>query len=290
MTEAMPRNVTVFRFDPDVDEAPYYETYPVPRRPYMRILDVLEYIYQEHDVPLAYRWFCGTKKCGECAITVNGAPSLSCWEPATDEMTLEPLSNFPIVRDLTVDNESYERHIVSLKPHLERRRVPAFPEKLKHSEMDSVHRLSKCIECNVCTAAAPVKAVTKDGIDWSEYSGAAAWVRFARFVLDPRDETDRRQIAQQAGLENFPLFFELDGICPQEIEIVRDALVPMNRRLFGIDSNMEPTVPAFNCFLRGVQWSGFIRLTEQQTAQMIDQQLIYSMNIDGIERAYRFKT
>ena len=79
----------LFRFDPSTDEVPYFETHTVPRTPDMRVLDALDHVYQDSDSSVGYRWFCGTKKCGECAITVNGQPMLACWEPAVEEMTCE---------------------------------------------------------------------------------------------------------------------------------------------------------------------------------------------------------
>src|SRR5262245_48366417 len=122
--------VKLFRYDPGSSKLPRYDTFVVPRIPDMRVFDVLNHIYDNaQDDALAHRWFCGTKKCGECAITVNGKPMLACWEPALDEMTCEPLANFPIVRDLVVDTRAYERLIVELRPYLKRSSTPIFPER-----------------------------------------------------------------------------------------------------------------------------------------------------------------
>ena len=107
--------VRVFRYDPERDDAPRYEVHRLPRRPHMRVLDALNHVYEEAPDSLAHRWYCGTKKCGECALSVNGAPQLGCWEPALDDMVCEPLTNFPIVRDLVVDTAPYERLIMELQ-------------------------------------------------------------------------------------------------------------------------------------------------------------------------------
>ena len=177
----------VFRYDPERDDAPRHEVHRVPRRPHMRVFDALNYVYEEGTDSLAHRWYCGTKKCGECALSSNGTPQLGCWEPALDDMVCEPLTNFPIIRDLVVDTAPYERLIIEFRPFLYRRVQPAFPERLPYAKMAAAHRLSKCIECNVCNAAVPVRSIDAPGINWSGWSGPATLVRFARFVLDPRD-------------------------------------------------------------------------------------------------------
>ena len=286
-SEAGEITLRIFRFEPGVDGAPRYDTYQVPKKPDMRVLDALNHVYEEQDPSLAHRWYCGTKKCGECALTVNGEPMLGCWEPAQDEMVCEPLANFPIIRDLVVDTAAYERIIVGLKPRLTRRRAPGFPERVGHQSMAAAHRLSKCIECNVCTAAVPVNGIDKRGVDWTGHAGAAALVRFARFVLDPRDDTDRKQLAANAGLASFPLYENLKNICPQGIDIVDDALVPARQKLFGVDGETEPAPDAITVFVMANGWSAWIRLTVEQREALIDAGTLRATPTNDIEQAYR---
>ena len=63
-TEPDKIRVRIRRFDPETDQAPRYESYEVPRTPLMRIMDVLDYIYETEAVDLGYRWLCGARKCG----------------------------------------------------------------------------------------------------------------------------------------------------------------------------------------------------------------------------------
>src|SRR5262249_43583622 len=106
----------IFRFDPAVDKAPYFETYRVPYVKWMRVLDVLIYISETLNIEYAHRWYCGVKKCGTCAVRVNGRETLSCWEPAQPQMVIEPLRHLPLVRDLIVDREPYEKRVMELNP------------------------------------------------------------------------------------------------------------------------------------------------------------------------------
>ena len=290
MTTGDEIKLRLFRFDPTRDELPYYEEHNVARQPHMRVLDALNQVYQENDVEVAYRWYCGTKKCGECAIMVNGKPLLSCWEPAVAEMTCEPLANFPVIRDLVVDTAAYEKIIVGLKPLMSRKTTPVFPEKISHREMRRTRRLSKCIECNVCTAAVPVKNLGTNGVDWSQYAGTAALVRFARFVLDPRDETPRKELAEQAGLREFPLLPGLKHICPQGIDIIDDALLPALEKLF--DENSKALSPAQSSitFVMGATWNAFVNPTNTHKQALCASGVLAPITLPGIEESYRFNT
>ena len=85
------------RFTPG--EEPRYETFEVPYQKWMRVLDVLIYISDEGlDLDLSYRWYCGSKMCGSCAMRVNGREILACWAAAEPDMTIEPLRNLPVAR------------------------------------------------------------------------------------------------------------------------------------------------------------------------------------------------
>jgi len=113
--------VKVFRYDPSRDKEPRYETYEVPYFEGMRVLDVLLYIVDYLGEDIAFRWSCGSARCGTCAMLVNGKPKLTCFEPAEKEMVIEPLPNFPIIRDLVVDTSGYYKRLLNFIPYLKRK-------------------------------------------------------------------------------------------------------------------------------------------------------------------------
>ena len=75
----------------------------------MRVLDALNWIAENEATDLAYRWFCGSKMCGSCALRMNGREVLACWEAVEPAMTIEPLRNLPVIRDLVVDRSAVRR-------------------------------------------------------------------------------------------------------------------------------------------------------------------------------------
>ena len=92
------------------------QEFRVPYQKWMRVLDALNWIAENKAPDLAYRWFCGTKMCGTCAVRMNGREVLACWEAVEPDMTIEPLRNLPVIRDLVVDRGPFERKVASLEP------------------------------------------------------------------------------------------------------------------------------------------------------------------------------
>ena len=119
------------------------------------------------------------------------------------------------------------------------------------------------MSANVCSAEVPIRGLSAEGVSWDGYAGPAALVKFARFVLDPRDETDRTELALRAGLREFPLYTNLRRLCPQGIDIVQDALAPSQRKLFALEGAPVEPVGWTRVFLRGKQWNGFVKLADE---------------------------
>jgi fumarate reductase (CoM/CoB) subunit B len=278
----------IFRYDPSTDQEPRYETYTMPYEKNMRVLDVLDRISEEQHVSLAYRWFCGIKKCGACGLVVDGKPMLSCWEPAQETMTIEPLTNFPIIRDLVVDTERYDKVVLSLHPTITRRNGPGeFPEVISHNKMEPAYRLMSCLECYVCTAATAVKGLSTDGVDWSGSPGAAAMVLFAKAALDPRDDLDRKALAKASGVKDTPLYSQLKEICPNGIDILNDAIIPIKRKFWDkADVTIQTKDDAPPVFVKSDTWSAFVKLPEEIKKKLIEEATLKPAQFKEVAEAY----
>jgi succinate dehydrogenase/fumarate reductase iron-sulfur protein len=211
----------VLRYDPSQDEKPRYETFEVPYEKDMRILDVLIYIQENYDNSLAFRYSCRRRRCGTCSVLANGKPVLSCMEGVESDMTIEPLPNLPIVRDLVVDTQEYEKRIISIHPYMERSRMPEEePETLDPWEFLSLRPLQTCIECYSCMSACPVIDVRGQG-----FSGPTTLVQLARRALDPRDDSDRTPVAlTEGGLVHCVSCYCCVNVCPLEINVLEGAI------------------------------------------------------------------
>jgi fumarate reductase (CoM/CoB) subunit B len=229
-TESDKIRVRIYRFDPKCDRSARYESYEVPRVPRMRIMDVLDYVYEKLEVDFGYRWLCGSKKCGTCAVNVNGSPRLACWEPAEPEMTIEPLKNFPVIRDLVTARDPFERALAEISPMLVRKNpYTAFPEALTALDMAPAYHLRDCIQCLSCQSVCPVVQQGDTG-----FAGPALLVALSELALDPRDGADRTRLADEvAHVFKCVSCYECERVCPTEIPIVSEAIEPLKRLVYG---------------------------------------------------------
>ena len=112
------------RFHPETDEKPYFQEYKFRMEPGMSALDVLNQIFAKQDATLGYSYCCKTKICGMCGAVINKKPALLCIAPAEPGMTIEPLENFPVKKDLIIDRDFYERRRPAIRMFPERSALP----------------------------------------------------------------------------------------------------------------------------------------------------------------------
>jgi succinate dehydrogenase/fumarate reductase iron-sulfur protein len=132
--------VVIFRYNPETDSQPYYETHGYPFEPGMSVLDVATYVYENIDASFSFSYGCRNSHCGVCGAKINAKPGLMCREGATPEMTLEPLDNLPVIRDIMADWKTCEEWLFSLRLFLERIKAPiGEPERIER-ELPGVSR------------------------------------------------------------------------------------------------------------------------------------------------------
>jgi succinate dehydrogenase/fumarate reductase iron-sulfur protein len=204
------------------------QPFQVPYQKAMRVLDALNWIAENAATDLAYRWFCGSKMCGTCAVRMNGREVLACWEAVEPAMTIEPLRNLPVIRDLVVDRAPFERKVASLEPWLERPAPYAgFPEPLSHKDIKNASKPLDCIGCMSCYSACPVIGLG----DLTDFAGPAPLVQLGQTALDPRNDPAKvaRALAQ-TGIFNCVSCYKCEEVCPASIPIVTRIIEPLKAR------------------------------------------------------------
>jgi succinate dehydrogenase/fumarate reductase-like Fe-S protein len=95
----------VYRCNPNDGQPARYDTYQIELRHPMTVQMVLRHIFRNLDPTLSFRDFeCYQGVCTSCMIMVNGKRARACSvmvEPGED-VTLEPLSRHPLIKDLVV--------------------------------------------------------------------------------------------------------------------------------------------------------------------------------------------
>ena len=86
----------------------HYQAFRAPFRAEQTVLDLVTYVQRSLDPTLAYRFACRVGMCGSCAMMVGGKPRWTCRTlvrdvVSKDQLTLAPLQNLPVIRDLVAD-------------------------------------------------------------------------------------------------------------------------------------------------------------------------------------------
>lgn len=152
----MRAKLTIYRFSPDLDKAPRYETFEIDIEPGETVLAALIKVYEELDPSLSFRFACGKLKCGECSVQVNKSPYLACEKKIESEMTIEPLPNLPVIKDLVIDRNKVLNTVFELAPLL--RKSPNAASKagvIDSQDVDTYVKLTSCLECLICQSACP---------------------------------------------------------------------------------------------------------------------------------------
>lgn len=204
------------------------QAFRTPYQKAMRVLDALNAVALKDAPDLAFRWFCGSKMCGTCAVRMNGREVLACWEAVEPEMTIEPLRNLPVIRDLVVDRTPYERKVASFEPWLTRTvPYPGFPEPLSHRDIKNASKAIDCISCMCCYSACPVIRLGS----LTDFAGPAPLVQLGQTALDPRQ--DQRQVARalsHSGIFNCVSCYKCEEVCPAHIPIVSGVIEPLKAK------------------------------------------------------------
>ena len=219
-------SIELCRSDPVV----HFQRFEIAYTPRMRVLDALNDLADQQTPDLAYRWLCGSKMCGTCAVRVNGREVLACWEPVEPSMRIEPLRNYPVIRDLVIDRALYERRVAAFEPWIDRggRAYPGFPEPLSHSDMRDASKALECIACMACDSACPVIALGTQ----TDFAGPASLVQFAQTALDPRQDPEKVVAALVgAGIASCLSCYKCEDVCPAHIPIVAGVMEPLKRKI-----------------------------------------------------------
>ena len=157
----------------DPDDRPYWEDFSIPYRPRMNVISVLMEI-QQNPVnkagrkvpPVAWEQACLEEVCGSCTMLINGKVRQSCSAlidkvaPETAggrNLTLEPMSKFPCVRDLVVDrSRMFEnlKHIQGWIPIDGTYDLGPGP-RMSQREQQLAYDFSRCMTCGSCLEACP---------------------------------------------------------------------------------------------------------------------------------------
>jgi len=209
----------VQRYDPTKETEPHYDTFEIPTKLGMTVLDALFYVLEKKDGALAFRYSCRSAVCGSCATFINGRQRLACnTQIATlgKRITIGPLPHLPIISDLVVDLHPFFQRMEMIRPYFEGHEPYPERELLQSpKQREAIDIAIDCIDCAACFSSCPMT--------WTDptYPGPAALVKAARFIADSRDAArhDRlRLVGCEDGLWRCHTVFNCADACPKSID------------------------------------------------------------------------
>ena len=212
----------VARYTPGEDARPRFLRYEIPYDDDWVVLDALNYIKDEVDGSLTYRWSCRMGVCGSCGMMVNGEPQLTCAAFLRDHLPgpirVEPLINFPIERDLVVVLDDFLNKLQEVKPWIIRDDVNATEggaSRQSPAELAKFKQFSMCINCMLCYAACPVYGLEE------AFIGPAALALGQRYQLDGRDQGNEQRLDalyDEHGIWDCTFVGECSVVCPKDVD------------------------------------------------------------------------
>jgi succinate dehydrogenase / fumarate reductase iron-sulfur subunit len=223
--QAFTIQLTVSRFDPEVDEEARWESFDVEVFSTDRVLDALHKIKWEQDGSLTFRRSCAHGICGSDAMRINGRNRLACKTlikdlDITKAIYVEAIKGLPLEKDLIVDMEPFFAAYREVKPFLIANSKPQKgKERLQSIEnRDIFDDTTKCILCAACTTSCPV--FWTDG----QYFGPAAIVNAHRFIFDSRDDSAKERLEilnDKEGVWRCRTTFNCTEACPRGIQVTQ---------------------------------------------------------------------
>ena len=163
-------NVRVRRQDGPGKE-PYWEQHKLAYEPELNVISLLQRIAAQAKTTVNKKvapvsWDCGCLEevCGSCTMQINGRVRQSCsalvdrlLADNPDEIVLEPMNKFPVVRDLVVDRQRLFRGLERVKAWVP---VDSYynmgsGERQLRATQEQNYPLSQCMSCGCCADACP---------------------------------------------------------------------------------------------------------------------------------------
>src|SRR4051794_7113755 len=226
------------RYTPESGEAAYWEEFTIDLDGHRSVLDGPPRPRAPHDGSIGTRGSCRAAICGSCGVRINGKPALAChthldeaartahgmgWNPPDEGqekpvvITVEPMGNMPVLKDLIVDMDAVHwKKVQRVTPWL----IPEgeAPEReyiVPAESMIDVTQTMACIQCGACVS--DCLSMEIDPL----FIGPAALAKAYRFVGDPRDSQHAERLRDLSedphGIYDCTHCFNCIEACPKGV-------------------------------------------------------------------------
>lgn len=206
----------------DIKSSAYFQSIRLtPKKENLTVASLLREINANPDIrdiegePVPYiSWECSClqKKCGACAILINGRPRLACDTfirdyMKKDRLTLAPLSKFPIIKDLIVDRSTLYNNLRDIRNYLEEE------VRLTDKNTDTAYEASRCLMCGCCLEVCP------NFYAGGDFYGAASFVPATRLMTASDSDGERKKAYRKHIYSGCGKSLACKDICPAGIDM-----------------------------------------------------------------------
>ena len=215
----------IYRANRLAGESPHYDSIEVPVQRWTTVLDALLHAKAYKDPSISIRYSCRMASCGSCGMKINGIPRLACYTKVSElegsTITVEPLANFPHMRDLVTDFSQFFAHHRNMKPYIQNdqadiKDMTKLSEFMQSPEdLDKFLQFSYCIKCGLCYSACPTVATD------TKFPGPQALSQAYRYFIDNRDMADKERINimdDRHGIWRCHFAGSCSSVCPKGVD------------------------------------------------------------------------
>jgi len=213
----------ISKFNPEKDHTPTFLEFTVPYQRWTTVLDAILEVKSYHDHSIGVRYSCRQATCGSCGMIINGKPKLACFtkisELDSNVVTVEPMNNFPLIRDLTVGFERMISTHKRIKPYIIREdsEISSGTKEFLQTpeDVEKYIQFAGCIKCGLCNSACPTMATD------STFIGPQGLAQAYRYIADNRDQgKDERLriIDERHGIWGCHFAGSCSQVCPKGVD------------------------------------------------------------------------
>ncbi len=208
---------------------PYWQEFDVPRKESANVISCLQDIQKNPTTrqgktvnPVVWDCNCLEEVCGACTMVINGQVRQACTalvHKLKEPIHLEPMSKFPVVRDLSVDRSRMFENLKKVKAwiHIDGTHDIGEGPIVAESNRSKAYVLSECMTCGCCLEACPQFTQT------NSFLGASTFSQVRLFNMHPTGAMQQEErldaVMGEGGIADCGNAQVCVEVCPKNIPL-----------------------------------------------------------------------